>query len=134
VRNLAALDRALSLHPALDRAVCGADGAPPLGRAAALVIARIAVADSVERWIEAGRRLTVRALKVAAARARQGLDPFEDDRGAVGEAARAGAAARASEAGCDHDGDPGAPSTPTRAGALPASATWRGVAAASTRR
>ena len=78
VRNLAALDRAVAAHPALERALRGADGGPPLRRAAALVVARVADSDDVGRWIEAGRRLTVRALKVAAARARQGLDPFEE--------------------------------------------------------
>jgi len=91
VRDLAALDHALSSHPALARAVRGADGGAPLRRVAALVIARVAEAKTIDRWIEAGRALTVRRLKVAAARARQGQDPFEDGAGAASsvDAARA---------------------------------------------
>ncbi len=60
--ELAVLGRALAAHPALRVAVLGGDGEAPLGRAAALVIARAGSERGVEQWIAFARRVTVREL------------------------------------------------------------------------
>src|SRR6185295_11376038 len=73
LRDLAALGEGLSRSASLAAALTGADGRRPLGRVAATLIARAAGADGSERatplelekWIEAGRRLSVRELRVA---------------------------------------------------------------------
>ena len=70
VRDLAALGGALATMPELASALIGSDGHRPIGRVAALVIARVASADSVDRWIDLARSVTVRDLKTAAKRAR----------------------------------------------------------------
>jgi len=62
VTELAVLGRALAAHPALRVAVLGGDGEAPLGRAAALVIARAGSERGVEQWIAFARRVTVREL------------------------------------------------------------------------
>ena len=70
VRDLAALGGALATMPDIATALVGSDGCRPIGRVAALVVARVASPESVGRWIDLARSVTVRDLKVAARRAR----------------------------------------------------------------
>lgn len=76
LRDLAALGEGLSRSTSLAAALTGSDGRRPLGRVAATLIARAAGANrsnrahpgaplDVQDWIEAGRRLSVRDLRVA---------------------------------------------------------------------
>lgn len=65
VRDLAALGDALTRLPALSAALTGSDGGRPLGRVAALLIARIATPDSLTEWIATARALSIRALRDA---------------------------------------------------------------------
>src|SRR5205085_1755340 len=63
--DLAALGGAMTGSPALRAAVAGTDGAPPLGRVAALAIARRVprVENEDPEWIALARKVTVRELK-----------------------------------------------------------------------
>jgi hypothetical protein len=70
VRDLAALGERLPSLPALALALIGGDGARPIGRAAALLIAKVATPESLDRWIAAARCLTFRALRDAVRAAR----------------------------------------------------------------
>jgi hypothetical protein len=70
VRDLAALGGALATMPEIAAALIGSDGHRPIGRVAALVIARVASSESVGRWIDLARSVTVRDLKAAAKCAR----------------------------------------------------------------
>jgi hypothetical protein len=69
-RDLRALADALDALPGLAAALTGADGGKPIGRAAALLVGRLATTDSLAEWIALARRSTVRQLKVAARDAR----------------------------------------------------------------
>src|SRR5437867_7145409 len=69
LRDLAALHSALAALPGLDAALTGDDGGPPLGCVRALLIGRVAGAGTLAAWIALARRLTVRALREAVARA-----------------------------------------------------------------
>jgi len=71
VRDLAALGEALERLPGIAGALCGADGAPPVGRVAALLIGRTASVESVGSWIALARSLPVREFKEEIKRARQ---------------------------------------------------------------
>jgi len=70
VRDLAALGGALATMPEIGEALAGSDGRRPVGRVAALVVARVASSESVGRWIDLARSATVRDLKSAARQAR----------------------------------------------------------------
>lgn len=65
VRDLAALGDAIERLPALARAVAGKDEGPPLGRVAAVLIARVATEESIENWISVARSASVRQLREA---------------------------------------------------------------------
>jgi hypothetical protein len=69
-RDLRALANALDDLPGLAAALTGADGGKPIGRAAALLVGRIATAQSVSGWIAFAREVTVRELKDAVREAR----------------------------------------------------------------
>src|SRR6266571_2252900 len=93
LRDLAALHHALSTFDGLAAALTGDDGGPLLGRRRALLIARVASAGTLPAWLALSRRLTVRELQAAVARARRldGSPPPEpggqappDDRAAAG--------------------------------------------------
>ena len=71
VRDLAALGGALATMPEIGEALVGSDGHRPVGRVAALVVARVASPGSVGRWIDLARSVTVRELKAAAREARE---------------------------------------------------------------
>jgi len=71
VRDLAALGSALATMPDIGEALAGSDGGRPIGRVAALVLARVATPESVGCWIDLARSVTVRELKAAARTARE---------------------------------------------------------------
>jgi hypothetical protein len=68
LRDLAALDDCL---PALRLALTGDDGGPPLGRCAALGIARTAQVENIDAWIELARTTTAREFREALREARR---------------------------------------------------------------
>src|SRR5206468_8143426 len=70
LRDLAALQAAVAALPGLDAALTGDDGGPPLGHVRALLVGRVARPGDLAVWIVLARRLTVRALREAVARAR----------------------------------------------------------------
>ena len=70
LRDLALLGESLDRLPGLQTALTGEDGGRPLGRVAAMVVARIADPESLQDWIGRARRLTVRELRVEVTRAR----------------------------------------------------------------
>jgi hypothetical protein len=73
LRELAVLGDALAACPALAAALTGSDGGRPLGRVAAILIARAIATEtslSSEEWIAAGRALSVRDLRAAIRRER----------------------------------------------------------------
>src|SRR2546425_2269401 len=84
LRDLAALHQALSTFDGLVAALTGDDGGPPLGRRRALLIARIATVETLPAWLALARRLTVRELQVAVARARRTGEMTPPDDGAEG--------------------------------------------------
>jgi hypothetical protein len=61
-RDLGALGVGLDRFPLLEQALTGDDGGRPLGRVAALCIARTASESTLDDWLCAARRLTVREL------------------------------------------------------------------------
>src|SRR5258706_12198122 len=71
VKDCASLGGALQSLPPLADALTGEDGGRPIGRVAALLVARIASAESLPGWIALSRRVPIRALResVRAARA-----------------------------------------------------------------
>jgi len=71
VRDLAVLGGALATMPEIGEALVGSDGHHPIGRVAALVVARVASPESVGCWIDLARTVTVRKLKAAARQARE---------------------------------------------------------------
>src|SRR2546428_3601639 len=80
LRDLAALHHGLSTLDGLAPALTGDDGGAPLGRRRALLIARVATAETLLAWLALARRLTVRELQTAVARARGacGATPPDD--------------------------------------------------------
>src|SRR5438093_3352929 len=70
LRDLSALHQALSTFDDLTAALTRDDGGPPLGRRRALLIARVATAETLPAWLALARRLTVRESQAAVARAR----------------------------------------------------------------
>ncbi len=83
LHNLSRLHAACGQHPELRQAVSGQDGSRPLGRVAALEIARIAKPHDVVDWIARARAMPVRELKraVRGALSKQGrrVDAESDD-------------------------------------------------------
>jgi hypothetical protein len=71
VRDLSALDTGLEKLPRLGPALGGDDGGRPIGRVAALFIAKVATPESLPIWIELARKTTVRDLKARVRRARK---------------------------------------------------------------
>jgi hypothetical protein len=71
VKDLAALAEALETLPGLDSAITGGDGGRPIGRVAALAIARVATVESLASWIALARTVTVRRLKESVREARE---------------------------------------------------------------
>jgi len=69
LQDRAALGERFRCFPALARAVTGADGEPPLGSVAALLVGRVATAENLEHWIARARQLSVRALRAEVSRA-----------------------------------------------------------------
>jgi len=65
VRDCASLGAALQSLPHLADALTGDDGGRPLGRVAALLVARIASADSLAAWVALARRVPIRALRAS---------------------------------------------------------------------
>lgn len=85
VKDCASLGRALQSLPLLADALTGDDGGRPIGRVAALLVARIASADSLPAWVALARRIPIRALResVRAARAAGSDRPADgEDQGA----------------------------------------------------
>ena len=72
LRDLAALGDAMTRLPRLERALDGDDGNRPLDRSAAVLVARVARADTIDHWIDQARVLTVRELRDAIRQAREG--------------------------------------------------------------
>ena len=72
VSELAVLGRVLAAQPALRAAIVGGDGAPPLGRAAALAIARAGGGQPIDHWIAMAREVTIRELQTAIRAERHG--------------------------------------------------------------
>jgi hypothetical protein len=70
-RDLARLGAGLERFPALERAFLGADGDRPIGRVAALCVARTASDATVADWIRVARALTLRALMEVAREVRR---------------------------------------------------------------
>jgi hypothetical protein len=70
VRDLAALGERLDSLPTLASAITGQDSARPIGRVAALLIARIAMPESVDGWVARARASSIRALRDAVRAAR----------------------------------------------------------------
>src|SRR2546427_681160 len=71
LRDRAALHQALLTFDGRPAALTGDDGGPSLGRRRALLIARVATAETLPAWLALARRLTVRELQAAVARARR---------------------------------------------------------------
>ena len=93
VKDCAALDAALQALPLLADALTGADGRRPIGRVAALLIARIASADSLAAWLALARRVPIRALREAirAARAAGSDRPADIEAAPAGDTERSAA-------------------------------------------
>lgn len=70
--DLAVLGEGLARLPALEPAMTGADGSWPVGRVAALAIARTASLESLAAWVARARSSTVRELLDATRTARRG--------------------------------------------------------------
>lgn len=107
VKDCAALCHALEAFPTLAQALTGDDGGRPIGRVAALLVGRVASAESLAAWVALARTVPVRELRddVRAARAAASEWPCGDEIGAAGRAATASSAAAA--------GSPGAPACDT---------------------
>ena len=65
VKDCASLGVAIRGLPPLGDALTGDDGGRPIGRVAALLVARVASADSLVSWVTLARRLPIRALREA---------------------------------------------------------------------
>lgn len=66
LQDLAFLGKALQRLPGLASALTGTDHSPPLGRAAALQVARVASPESLLAWLAIARRSSVRQLHALA--------------------------------------------------------------------
>jgi len=109
VRDQAALGEAIDRLPPLGAALTGADGGEPVGTVAALLVARVADAESLAGWLTLARSSTVRELRAAVARARVEHSamaaPGREDRAREDGAGEGGASeGRAAEAGSDRAG------------------------------
>ena len=74
VRDLAVLGESIERSPVLGAALTGADGGRPLGRVAALLIARAANHGDIDGWIRIARCESVRDLRAELRRAGAGCD------------------------------------------------------------
>jgi len=81
VKDCASLGRALESLPLLADALTGDDGGRPIGRVAALLVARVASADSLPACVALARRVPIRALRdaVRAARAAGSDSPADGE-------------------------------------------------------
>ena len=70
VKDCASLGGALDTLPRLSDALTGDDGGRPIGRVAALLIARVASADSLDAWLALARRVPIRSLRESVRAAR----------------------------------------------------------------
>ena len=70
VKDCASLGGALDALPRLSDALTGDDGGRPLGRVAALLIARAASADFLDAWLALARRVPIRSLRESVRAAR----------------------------------------------------------------
>ena len=82
VKDCASLGRALQSLPLLADALTGDDGGRPIGRVAALLVARIASADSLSAWVALARRIPIRALRESVRAARAAGTAWPPDSGA----------------------------------------------------
>jgi len=65
LRDLSSLGEAVKRLPALEAALLGCDGAPALGRVAALLVAQVATAETLPEWVALARASSVRELRQA---------------------------------------------------------------------
>jgi len=81
VKDCASLGRALESLPLLADALTGDDGGRPIGRVAALLVARVASADSLHAWVALARRVPIRELRdsVRASRAAGSDSPADGE-------------------------------------------------------
>jgi hypothetical protein len=81
VKDCASLGRAIQALPHLADALTGDDGGRPIGRVAALLVARVASADSLAAWVALARHVPIRALRdaVRAARAAGSDRPLDSE-------------------------------------------------------
>ena len=92
VKDCASLGAALQSLPLLADALTGDDGGRPLGRVAALLVARIASADSLAAWVALARRVPIRALRASIRQSRAaGSDWPVEGEASSAEAPSAGA-------------------------------------------
>jgi hypothetical protein len=78
-KDFASLGRALQSLPALADALTGDDGGRPVGRVAALLVARIASADSLAAWVAQARSVPIRALRESVRAARMARSEWPPD-------------------------------------------------------
>jgi hypothetical protein len=71
LRDLATLGEGLEASPRLAAALAGTDGERPIGRVAAVLVARAAGDGPVDDWVALARRVSVRDLRDAIRRARE---------------------------------------------------------------
>jgi hypothetical protein len=70
VKDCASLGGALDALPRLTDALTGDDGGRPIGRVAALLVARVASAYSLDAWLALARRVPIRSLRESVRAAR----------------------------------------------------------------
>ena len=70
LRDLAALGDRVGNLPALATAITGEDGGRPLGRVAAMLVAKVASPSTLDDWIDRARSSSIRALRDAVRAAR----------------------------------------------------------------
>jgi hypothetical protein len=89
VKDCASLGRALQTLPLLADALTGDDGGRPIGRVAALLVARVASAESLPAWVALARRVPIRSLRDAVRAARAaGSDSPPDGEARAGDDAQ----------------------------------------------
>ncbi len=74
MRDLAALGDRLAALPRLAPALTGQDDARPLGRVAAMLVAKVATPATLDEWIARARALSIRVLRDEVRAARAALD------------------------------------------------------------
>jgi len=81
VKDCASLGRALESLPPLADSLTGDDGGRPIGRVAALLVARVASSDSLPAWVALARRVPIRELRdsVRASRAAGSDSPVDGE-------------------------------------------------------